>query len=36
MNIVENIPMKTKVKARDGDGWETSVGQAFKTNFYTG
>jgi hypothetical protein len=36
MKFVQNTRLRPLVKMRDGDGWETSVGQAFKTIFYTG
>jgi hypothetical protein len=35
MNFVQNTLLRPLVKIRDGDGWETSVGQAFKSIFYT-
>lgn len=35
MNIAQNTPLRPLVKMGDDDGWETSVGQAFKTIFYT-
>ena len=36
MNIVQNTALRPLVALGDNDGWETSVGQAFKTVFYTG
>ncbi len=36
MRLLKNTPLRPLVKMRDSDGWETSVGQAFKTVFYTG
>lgn len=36
MNIVQNTALRPLVSLGDNDGWETSVGQAFKTVFYTG
>jgi hypothetical protein len=36
MNVVQNTPLRPLIKLGDDDGWETSVGQAFKTIFYTG
>ena len=36
MNFVQNTRLRPLVKLRDGDGWETSAGQAFGTIFYTG
>ena len=36
MNIVQNTELRPLIKLTDDDGWETSVGQAFKTILYTG
>lgn len=36
MNFAQNTTLRPLVKIREGDGWETSVAQAFKTIFYTG
>lgn len=35
MNIVQNTALRPLIRLDDGDGWETSVGQAFDTVFYT-
>lgn len=35
MSIVQNTELRPLVKLSDDDGWETSVGQAFDTVFYT-
>ncbi len=36
MNFAQNAALRPLVKIREGDGWETSAGQAFRTIFYTG
>ncbi len=36
MKFAQNTPLRPLIKIGDDDGWETSVGQAFKTIFYTG
>jgi hypothetical protein len=36
MNIVQNVRLRALATLGEGDGWETSVGQAFKTVLYTG
>lgn len=36
MKFAQNTLLRPLVKIREGDGWETSVAQAFKTIFYTG
>ena len=35
MKLVQNTELRPLISLTDDDGWETSVGQAFKTVFYT-